>query len=772
MQIDSNSNLAASSTEVASSSSSKPTYSIHNSLSRRIEVVNAQARITDLYAKKMLQQDSLLYSALVHASSRRIEWNERTEQLKGVEGRNLSFLFVSKEDRGQCWDPTLKGAKFTNASLEDDLDTCKNYEEGLNAFLDRAFAADLPFLIQLKKTTLRQLWDSFAKTRFALCNSKYSPDEYGRVDSGMGRWKNMWLSPNEMNSIPSITFEELGVTDRYLDQPIQTKEDAEAFFELAVACSRKHIIQSLCEMQETESEELSEWVDLPDGIQTLHTRPSLEGFSDLYPLQGLDQTQQPARKVDCEGVKVRTFSLELLSNIEDLQNSLGDSSFFSLLKEALKHFLENGAHDARAGFTDFLKLIKVLKGQVHKFENPAAAEKLMQQLERHTELVALQKDLRPKSPASRWAMIRTLVHSGLLRGNGEHLWPMPAVPDQQTLVHAYPMLDAINLLASSYREAGRWVMHHTQILSFKELCQSIKESCEKLQETILSWDQYYLIGVRDKSQEWMTKIAGRYLPARHMPRGLLISTHATPFPLYYFQNGGNFMMFDDCGYSCQQLTTYLQSLLQELKTAGTPLSKPVNLCIIYGFLPDNQHPDGQNWQNFFHEFTKYNLHIELVTSRIIPTCQTLMEREKVHADLQQQIKKITNPKIPLLATEWKTPDFFSLSTFVTEGYIPPYLRRADHQELDTPIDHVKMLDGMGPMPEIVSPYKRVQRPERSFESAPAASSSSELPPAAPAPARTPPPSDPPKIHPCMKFLYWLVYIFTFSFLDLFPKKSN
>ena len=340
---------------------------------------------------------------------------------------------------------------------------------------------------------------------------------------------------------------------------------------------------------------------------------------------------------------------------------------------------------------------------------------------RFSDLVELQaklpRQLNPQASRQlgRWDKIRTMVKAGLFTPNlvataqralkmGLH--PIPALPRKQTIVNLYPTLDAINLLESNHRKAGRWLMHHTKAITFRELCHSIKLSCQQLRDSILEWDDYYLLSIQGKSQQWMADIAYRYLPVEQMPKGVLQIGHHTAgedlFKHLKESGSNNFILFDDGAYSARQFHNYLDSLIFYLKKNGSFLERK-NICFVFGHFPIDRYLEA-NYQKLVEDF---NVRIHLISKFLTQKCLSLMEKENLTPALKGQIGDLAATWRPQLATEWKRPDYMSTALFISEGYLGEF-SRAKYGELNAPNGSVERLHGIGPLTDILPPYAKAR----------------------------------------------------------------
>jgi len=440
-----------------------------------------------------------------------------------------------------------------------------------------------------------------------------------------------------------------------------------------------------CQVIHRQEDSIYEIVKILNGgfvaIRRKKGEPPLAGKSVTFP-----PFQGPTR--ENEGMKTRSFSLELMSNIEDLMGN----AFNKRLDECrgvVRYFLEKGALKLQAGFEDYLNLLNILEKE---------CQEVAPLLKRHRELVDLQKKLIVKTKTRRWRNVSFLFPKHLAQtaeqAQAIGLHPFPALPERQTIVNLYPTFDAINLLIATHREAGRWLMTRTTVLTFKELCKSIKTSCAKLRDTILQWEDYYLVTIEGKSQEWMADIGYRYLPPEKMPKGVIKENdhrQASNLATCIKQSRSrNFIMFDDAAYSGRQIEGYLSSLhLELLSDPSYHLSEEINLYFIFGFYPKDKNWRC-DWRRFLSRYDSFhcealnNINVHFITSHYTKTCKMLMEEEKLSPPLKEKIGKLANENNPLLVTEWKTPDFASISRFITQGILDQYSRtsRKEHSQLD------------------------------------------------------------------------------------------
>jgi hypothetical protein len=269
------------------------------------------------------------------------------------------------------------------------------------------------------------------------------------------------------------------------------------------------------------------------------------------------------------------------------------------------------------------------------------------------------------------------------------------MPKKQPIMNLYPTLNAINMLTPDYREAGRWLMHHTQIMAFRQLCHSIRASCLQLRDQINQWDNFSLITLEGKSQEWMADIAYRFLPK--MPNAV-IPTGDGYCPWETLTHSNNFLIFDDAIYSGEQLKKYLENLyaniMRQIYQKKGAFEEPKHLYFIVGACPK-----AKKWREHLqaHRFEAYNVHIHILANELHLTCGEMMQNEKLPEQFKNQIRHLGgDPRKPILTTEWKMPDATSLAKFVSKGFVWGY-------EMD--FEWYSSLNGVGPITDVIPPYK-------------------------------------------------------------------
>ena len=429
----------------------------------------------------------------------------------------------------------------------------------------------------------------------------------------------------------------------------------------------------------------------------------------------LDPLVGPKKKYEYlnEASKVRSFSLELRSNIEDLRDKKEEEfniaapskdqkrelQLYDDCSNAVRFFIENRTFDKKAGFEDYCKFLELLHKEVKEIRSV---------LKRHFELLALQSKL-PKRKAVKkdsWERVRTLIRSGLLtkktyetakEARALGLSPFPKLPRSQKLFNLYPTIDSINLLDKKNKKAGRWVHTRKGIITFKELCTSIKKSCSQISDEIKSWDDYYVLTITGKSQAWMADIGYRYLAEDKLPKGVVPLSDGL-YEAIQKLDSLNFIMFDDGAYSCTQLYDYIHILSCKLLWNKVP-NKKINLYFIYGTFPE-----GKDWRNDIDvEFLKkHNVNVKILSNHLTKRTKDLINKEGLSDSFAAKITTLAPGRKILVTTEWKTPDFVSLALFARDGYLLPHCR--EQYDLSTKGPDI-VLDGFGPITEVKSPYK-------------------------------------------------------------------
>ena len=405
---------------------------------------------------------------------------------------------------------------------------------------------------------------------------------------------------------------------------------------------------------------------------------------------------------------------------------------FEELKTAIDYFLKIGGYEKQAGFSDYFSLLKILKNEVESLPSGPNKKTLLNTIERHKSIILAQDKLlqKPEKKPSRWEKIKAMIRSGLFvqtimetaeKARSIGLHPIPALPKKQTLLNAYPMLDTINLTDAEHREAGRYLMLHTKAINFTQLCHSIKCSCLELRETILGWDKdYYLLTVNGKSQEWLADIAYRYLPVEKQPAGLLKIDHhsfSTMMCEHLIKTGSdNYILFDDAAYSGSQLYSYLSDLHTQLSMKGIWFSNKKTLYIVYGFMSDAARKKietfkcntwNSNILNF--NFNINNVEIKVLSAASLGTCKELTDKEHFSQTKIDRIRDLSDLSTPLVTTEWKRPDYVSLSQYVSRGYLGRFNRRDLKPGYVSCWSSIEFEEGIAPITDIIPPYTQTMK---------------------------------------------------------------
>lgn len=404
-----------------------------------------------------------------------------------------------------------------------------------------------------------------------------------------------------------------------------------------------------------------------------------------------------------EGQRVRTFSLELLSNLEDRLTLHADTRKMEELIQCVKYFIENFAFDKKAGFVDYNEFLSILMKEASECEHIFL---------RHRNFIDVQQSL-PKSihpKNSSWEKLRIIIRSGLFTPNLSEgaskalqcgLHPLPQVPVKKRIFNLYPMIDAINTLANDYREAGRWLMHKTRLFTFRELCNSIKKSCMSLNEEILSWKNYTILTIPGKSQAWMAKLAYRYLPIEKLAGVSKLPQRRTGDEIYRLMtqsSSDNFLIFDDGAYSCTQFDRYLDEFTDAITDAINDKEAFVttkNLYFVFGYFPKSEYERFSKQLKFCKD---HNVNVKIITNNF-----TSSWKNDDKSDLMKKASELSTKCKMEIVTEWKRPDFYSTSLFITEGYQCQF-SRSDLGELNADIRRVESMNGEGPIANDATPY--------------------------------------------------------------------
>lgn len=432
-----------------------------------------------------------------------------------------------------------------------------------------------------------------------------------------------------------------------------------------------------------------------------------------------------------EQIKVRTFSLELYTNIDELSSSLPQNDpeieLTQKIKSIVGEFLKSKSINKTADFADFKDILCQISDVIAAAPEAIVSKKIHVTVQRHLNLVDLQRQIKPRPPSSSpaKAILRTLMKSGLLTPNLCALTekakalklkfnPYPPLPQMTNMYNIYSLIDSVNRLAPEFTETGKWLLNHSTVLTFKELCASIKESCLKIREELLREDNYSILTIGGKSQSWMADIAIRFLPEDKLPKEVIsvgiddcvVNQTADLLKTLESNRSSHYLIFDDACYSGKQLKDYLFNLTADLKK---PLAEPVRLTFIYGFMTD------VNVQFYKENLEEFNIHLNVMSSHKISNMMQQLDNEKLPEEKIRQAQGVADfvdrlsieeirmwANKTLVVTEWKTPDGFSTCSFITKGFTWRYRPELDEWVKGSPnsaFDEIPVIN------EIQPPYR-------------------------------------------------------------------
>lgn len=386
------------------------------------------------------------------------------------------------------------------------------------------------------------------------------------------------------------------------------------------------------------------------------------------------------------------FCLEIQSGFEEILQSLaeqGDNRSIYLVKRLhalVNHFLSQNQLSSANYISLLIMIIEHIPDTELRQMDPI--------IERHKRILELPYFPRNRAP-SKWAIVSTFVKcSNLLRRDG----PFPLLPAEQTIINRYSLLGTGELIAQSHREIGRWLAEHIQVITFKELCQSIEHSCISLHGEIRTWDNYNIVTVKGKSQAWMADIAYSYLPADKMPTAVRAFVHRAGGFFQSLEKGDtdHFLFFDDAVYSGKQLEEYLEDLRRDLIDKNERYASVKTIHVIVGFAPK---ATLEKLQAYADELAPFQVNVTIQAARISPTIGEMLETEGRSGEFIKKVGRIVQMNKPLMTTQWKTPDWFSLPQFFSNGFIPLHIVRKD-------ISLEKTLFRKPPVLQVEPPYKK------------------------------------------------------------------
>lgn len=407
--------------------------------------------------------------------------------------------------------------------------------------------------------------------------------------------------------------------------------------------------------------------------------------------------------------KARTLHLFLLCALEDFQEEISnnphldtsDIEFDQLVVGDLKKPLFVLFQDPRQyvilnrkfSFSSLLEYISIIRTHAYIELSPCNYEKLERILKNVEAIVNLQAFL-PK----KWQKLRLFLKLGILKQKqlsvrpdaaSKGFNPVVQTPSPITLINRCARADAENLLSTKYRKLGKWLFEQLQFISFDQLCKSIETSCKQLEGEIKTTGPYVMMGVKEKSQSWLADIAYRFLPKDNLPTHLAIAE--TEDDIYDVMDKNildhNIMFIDDGIYSGEQLERTLNKLKKVLINLDTSLQKTTGHALFFQQqrLVTNivGYASPQKIQTILqkYSFDHYNVKLQIVCNHHIPTLGDLVQKSSLddrekkllfdvaigYGDETYEPISSSYLTIPLVSTEWKTPDNLSLISYCSEG---------------------------------------------------------------------------------------------------------
>lgn len=411
-----------------------------------------------------------------------------------------------------------------------------------------------------------------------------------------------------------------------------------------------------------------------------------------------------------EQIKVRSFSFQLLSALEDLKDQTLPSCWSFMQANSQKKVIDEvikplnlvlSCLSKYSHLDTYISLSDLALFVIHARDYAASRlsrsnfEKLNTILVVTEDLIALQNKLVhipifPKTiQQSAKDRFRFLVNSGAIRllghltaeenaiakqrGFSDHV----LIPKQEHLVNRFAYSDTINSLSKEYREIARWLFNQIRVVSFKKLCISLKASCDQL--PLL--DKPAIIGLRNKSQQWLADIGYRLLPKENRPARCLTVTFDTDGN--QLVNGLNelidhhdILIFDDGAYSGSQIEFFISKLCAVLENKQRQLEGSFkfestrNIYFLLGFA--NKKTMQDRLKDI--DLTRFNVNLQILCNDWIPSLEEKASADQLCAEQIERIKKIIGPYLTmdsiLTSTSWKVPDAVSLSEFFSQGMVP------------------------------------------------------------------------------------------------------
>ena len=448
--------------------------------------------------------------------------------------------------------------------------------------------------------------------------------------------------------------------------------------------------------------------------------------------------------------KLVVFTLKLLADLEDHieEVKINDNHSKLIINDCIQciaDYWNSFIVTETANWDNYSDLLNILIQKLLKQENGNSLHPELQTafniIKNHQSLVSLQPMLiRSEKVHSAGDSIVRLHQLGLLEPNAlavvtaakEKQLPFSLnvpLPEQGETLNLYGLVEVIARLDTKFRPAGRWLINHLNVITLKQLIDSIKTSCEQIKSDLIKSDGYHILIVKDKSQEWMANIAMRFLPAAHLPQsvipfgkdGTVDEQFEGLVDTLEKSKHHHFVLFDDASYSGKQLGELIWKIEMVMQQREMKFTHPTTLTLVIGGMSESALNRIKNLLKYTDFSQKYNIKIEIICNFIFKDIKAMVNDEKVEEPLREKIfqvaANITDNVFTsssdflqyfnktLMVTEWKRPDGYSTIALATKGYT--FLNRFNREPKLTLNDNMDPNQNISwePVRDISAPYR-------------------------------------------------------------------
>lgn len=249
----------------------------------------------------------------------------------------------------------------------------------------------------------------------------------------------------------------------------------------------------------------------------------------------------------------------------------------------------------------------------------------------------------------------------------------PATPGQPTLDEEWLSVYLETFNSDRHREVAELLVRkYCRKISFAELQNRLQEAVATFNQKIGD-SPYNVLVERNHSSEWVAELALKHLNQLPMAAVDLEEHYVCHLNSLYHCN--THVIFDDCAYSGEQLSSNLRNLLKGIRAMGS--NRPHRLIILVAFMTDfAKERVLKKFADLKEEFSPLDIQLDLIVGERLLSMKDLDIKDATIRELTDVLAgpRITNDayfeQACLIWTDWKTPDYVSMPTYFRSAMVP------------------------------------------------------------------------------------------------------